>query len=173
MIYLLNAEGVPSASKVPEGIITASGLYKGTIHLAKEVVSKTGAVGVRLYFEADEGGFATLTLYTKNAKGKLTKAHKTFLGIMAVLRLRRVLPSLTKVVEFDYRRGKEVEVNRACFPELHGRKIIFEITATKFYKQGKYPTYSYGLIGVFDYETGQTPTEIIENLPSLKILPKE
>jgi hypothetical protein len=172
MIYVLNASEVPEMRKPPEHILTESGVCRGHIRLAREVVASTGAQGIRLYFETENGKVAVLSLYTKSKNGRLTKAYNLIQGIMIVLGEKRLLPKTMKVKEYDAKRRVELEVVRTCFPALHGREIIFEIVVGKDYTNKRYPMYMHNLVGVFHPETGQSPDEILNNLPSVKVMPK-
>ena len=173
MIFTANPNSIRVADGFMKNAIMDSGEYRGTIKLAKYVVSSGGTSGIRFLFENEEDGkTAIFTLYTHKEGGRTTKAFYLLNDIMIVLGIKQVLPRTINVEEFDKRRKRHVEIARTCYPEFHERKIIFELGARKTYKQDRYPTIDYSLIGIFNYETKQSAEEMIKNIPSITLVAK-
>lgn len=173
MIFTANPDSVRVTDGFLKNAIINSGVYAGTIKLAKYVVSANGSSGIRFLFENDEDGkTAVFTLYTHKSGGKSTKAFYLLNDIMIVLGIKQVLPKTVNVEEFDKRRKRHVEVARTCYPDFHERKIILELGARKTYPSDRYPVINYSLIGIFNYETKQSADEIMKNIPSITLVPK-
>ncbi len=173
MIFTANPDSIRVTDGFLKNAIMDSGVYVGTIKLAKYVVSSGGTSGIRFLFESDEDGkTAVFTLYTHKSGGRVTKAFYLLNDMMIVLGIKQVLPKTIKVEEFDKRRKRLVEVDRTCYTDFHERKIILEFGARKTYPSDRYPVINYSLVGIFNAETKQSAEEMIKNIPSITFVAK-
>lgn len=177
MILTLDHEALDYETGKSRNLILQSGLYKGRIESAKELVSSKGARGIKLEFIEDENNQrAIFHLYLVSAKGKPTKMRNRINAICFVCEVDTdfLLPKLMMTKELDFKRKVYVDVERRFYEPLHGKKLALEIKAKKYYPpNGKNPKMNYEIIDIFNYETMQTASQMRDNLPAVIIENKE
>ncbi|KDB58482.1 hypothetical protein [Bordetella bronchiseptica] len=147
--------------------IDATGKYKGTFTMAKQVISQKGTEGVEFSFEADDGRTANyLQLWTFDVNGKPLYGKKVLDALMCCARVK-TLTSKEGTVE-----GKDGPEKAVIFPGLHGRSIGLLLQREEYQKSNGTLGYKFSIYAPFHAETELMAVELLDGKTTPEMLPK-
>ncbi len=162
--YNLQKEKAIAGGKTGGGnFIKESGGYVGKILHAKEVVAKTGSVGIEIAFENDEGQHANfLALYTHNVKGEELWGLDKVNALMTCCKVKTLTPVAGTIEEFDFTTSSEIKKSVTLYSELSNARVGLIIQKEHYLKVNGEQAEKGSDYSAFNAESKQTADEIME-----------
>lgn len=170
VMYQLNTAKAKDADGSVYSKITDPGAYTGKITLAKAIVAKSGARGVEMTFEREDGATANyLTIYTFNSDGKEIFGLNQLNALMTCLKVREISSENIEVEEYSATTGYVQKVMVEAFKGLMNKSIGLVLDVESYTnKKGEQKT-TMVYKSCFDASTRQTASEILSREPASRI----
>lgn len=147
--------------------IDATGKYKGTFTMAKQVISQKGTEGIEFSFETDDGRTANyLQLWTFDVNGKPLYGKKVLDALMCCARIKTLTPKEGTV------EGKGGPEKAIIFPGLHGRSIGLLLQREEYQKSNGDTGHKFNIYAPFHADSELMAVELLDGKTAPEMLPK-
>jgi hypothetical protein len=144
------------------GAIKEAGKYLGKITRAEALKSKSGASGVGISFETDDGLQASyLDIWTHNANGDEIFGFNRIMAIMACTKIKSMNVGIINFKKYDFDSKQMIDVQAQGYPDLMGKRIGFLLQQIIDEYNGN-DTNKLEIFGVFEAGTDFSASEILD-----------
>jgi hypothetical protein len=140
--------------------IPKTGLYKGRITQAKEVMASSGTRGIKFTFECPQGT-AEMPVWTIDSNGNQVFGLNLVYALMTCLKVKAIKSVPKEVDEYDFDLRQVVKKTAEVFPDLCGNVAVI-IQKEEFINRNGEIRERFNIRHFLNYETLQTASEILE-----------
>lgn len=149
------------------GSIDETGAYVGKIALAKHIHTDSGASGIQINFESEDGQKANfINVFTHGKDGSVIFGMDTINALMTCLKVRELNPEQREVEEKDFQSGQIQKVKRDVYPDLMEKPVGLILRKEWYVKQSQEDGYRFAIFAPFNAQTGQLATEVLDDKPA-------
>lgn len=147
--------------------ISETGAYTGTFKQVRQIIAKSGSIGIEFSFESVAGQSAdSLKVYVQGADGRELAGSKMVHALMTCLSMRS-LQAVSGMAEVYNSTTNQREMQAATiFPDLCNKAVGLVLQVEEYIKNDNSIGESMKLVMPFNATSKQTAREVLDKLPA-------